>query len=481
MVDEPFVVFDTRAYRELARPLPRRRTRRWLLAPALVAAGIGTIFLLWPRTPVPVSVVSRGDIVHVVVALGRVETEELTELSATVPARIVQVHVSEGDRVRAGEVLVSLDAEEYQARRQEALRTLEAAQAKLAELKRGARKEQLEAARALVQEAQGECAAARARLEEIERGARPEERELARARLEGALAELVLAKKTCDRHEELWKQNVVSTQVLEEARARLQAAQARYNELKAAYDLVTAGPSAEERRRARAAVDAAEGRLIQAQKKLEEMINGATEEELRAAEAEVQRAQAALRRTEHELRQMQILAPRDGQVVRVLRERGELAQGPLVIFGAGRRTVRAEIAEADVYKVRPGQPVTITAEALPGRTLSGKIAAVAPLFGRKNYLSGHPKDRVDVKVLEAKIVLDEDEPLPVYMRVEVRLRQVVATNVLRVPAQALRTAGGRTMVRTPAGDREVIPGARDDQYVEIVSGLAEGDRVMAWR
>lgn len=88
---------------------PLRNGFLLLLAAALVYGGY---LVAMPRlfgTPVRPVLVSRGDIVETIVASGRAETPSGVDVASQVIGTVARVHVREGDRVRAGDVLVSLD------------------------------------------------------------------------------------------------------------------------------------------------------------------------------------------------------------------------------------------------------------------------------------------------------------------------------------------------------------------------------------
>jgi len=101
--------------------------RRWPLL--LVAAGLlaGLVFYFGPRPrAVEIVKVERRALTQSVVATGRLATPARVEISSQLAARIDSIEVREGDRVRAGQLLVQLRSDEAQA-------TLTAARAALAE------------------------------------------------------------------------------------------------------------------------------------------------------------------------------------------------------------------------------------------------------------------------------------------------------------------------------------------------------------
>ena len=203
--------------------------RRWpLLLAALAVLGLA-IFLLVPRgRAVEVVIAARGPVTQSVVASGRIATPARIAISSQLAARIEQVLVREGDRVRAGQLLVRLRSEEADAALASARAALAEAQGRarqLSDVQRPVADQQLVQARAALRLAEQELQRARdlrakgfvsqARVDEAERalaGARAAElaaQAQARANLDGGV------------------ESELSRTRLDQARAALDAAQAR--------------------------------------------------------------------------------------------------------------------------------------------------------------------------------------------------------------------------------------------------------------
>src|SRR6184192_3081643 len=121
-----------------------------------------------------------------------------------------------------------------------------------------------------------------------------------------------------------------------------------------------------------------------------------------------------------------IVSPIDGTVLRVYARRGEsfstVTPRPLFsLADTSSRHIKAEIDERDVDKVSVGQRVVIQADALDGKKLTGSVASVSDMMGRKSISTGDPADKSDRDVLEAVIDLeDNSRPLPIGLRVTVQ-------------------------------------------------------------
>jgi multidrug resistance efflux pump len=463
---------------EASRPVWRRRLIMGTAAAGLIAMIVGARSIVHPH---PTYTVRGGDIVHRFVAQGRVECNQTVDVFPEVSAVIRSVLVNEGDRVTEGQTLVELDDASLQAAHSEAVHAAAAAQARWEELKGGTRQELIDAAKAQVLMLEAQWEAAKAKEQEVLRGPRAEEIEQALQLLEAAKAEEETAQAQYERAKKL-KAGDLSPSELEEFALRATGSRKTRLAREAQWKLLTAGASAEEKDQAKAAVKAAFGRLRQAQAELNRLRKGPSLEEKQAAEALYHQAEAAVERARIALGNTRIRSPMSGIVLRRFHHPGELVhpQIPLpllVLCDDAERELRIEIMEGDVYKVRTGQDVLITSESYVGSRWRGRITRLAPVMGRKRLMSEHPREKTDVKVLEAWVLPDEKLDLPINVPVEVTAEVVIRHDVPIVPWRCVSPAD-RTVKLSDGTVRMVELGARDDGYVEVVSGLQVGDRLL---
>jgi HlyD family secretion protein len=119
---------DLSALRIQRDPEPRRTSRAWLLLAAVlvVAAGVAAYFLANqglrpPRVEaVSASVVSEGQATTVLAATGYVEAERKADLSPKITSRITELNVTEGTRVKKGDIIARLDSTDLDAQLAEA-------------------------------------------------------------------------------------------------------------------------------------------------------------------------------------------------------------------------------------------------------------------------------------------------------------------------------------------------------------------------
>lgn len=134
--------------------------------------------------------------------------------------------------------------------------------------------------------------------------------------------------------------------------------------------------------------------------------------------------------------------------------------------------VEAEVFESDLALLRPGQRVEIAPQSYPGRTFNGRLSFVNPFFDPKTRTV---KVRVELPNPEFKLKPE--------MLVRATIREPLG-DCLAVPVSAVMDSGRRKVVwvETAPGvfaAREVAVGARAGSHVQILSGVAEGEKVAA--
>jgi len=313
--------------------------KRIILIAGVAAVGLGLALYLWALgRPRPL------------VGSGTVEARNI-RVGSKVGGRIEEVRAREGERVKAGQILVTFDD-------QELLAALERARANLQKMERGYRPEEIEEARAA-------AAQARAEMEEARHGYRSEQVAQAQAELEQAQADALNAERTWKRAQQLADEGVFSRQQRDDAEAawkmavaRLERARERYTELERGYRAET--------------VAAAEARYRQAEAVRERTERGFRVEDVAAARAELRDAEARYR-------ERQVLAPADA-VVEVLDVRpGDLIPPNVPIatlLEAGQLYVRIYIPETEIGRVRLGQKADLRVDSFPTETFSGEVEQI---------------------------------------------------------------------------------------------------------
>ena len=192
-----------------------------------------------------------------------------------------------------------------------------------------------------------------------------------------------------------------------------------------------------------------------------------------AAVASADATHAAVSAAQAKLAQTTVRAGIDGVVLKRDVYPGDLATPGKELLELGdpaRIRVTATVDERDIPRVRVGQKVVMSTDALPGRILSGHVRALTP--------GGDPNQRA----FRVRIALDPAAggavPLPFGLTLEINIVTRSETAALLVPEGAL--AGGRVwLVRDGrAHARAVSIGIHGGGKAEIRAGLAEGDTVI---
>ena len=140
--------------------------------------------------------------------------------------------------------------------------------------------------------------------------------------------------------------------------------------------------------------------------------------------------------------------------------------------------VEFRIHESSINKVMPGQDVTVTVEAHPDLTFHGKLARVAPLPDPQ-----HGWFDTGVKVYSAYASIEgTHEVLKPGMSAKIEILVDRLQNVKIVPVQVIENRADKKFcyVATDSGpkEREVVIGVFNNTFVEIVSGLQVGEKVL---
>ncbi|MHC4260197.1 MAG: efflux RND transporter periplasmic adaptor subunit [Planctomycetota bacterium] len=139
--------------------------------------------------------------------------------------------------------------------------------------------------------------------------------------------------------------------------------------------------------------------------------------------------------------------------------------------------VEVKIHETWVGKIQPDQGAKITFSALPDQTFNGKVLKKAPLPDPEDFLNP------DLKVYTTDVSIEgTHESLKTGMTAKAEIIIDELHDVLSVPIQSVINVEGKKICFVATGKgtqrREVETGAFNDSFVEIKSGLAEGEKVM---
>jgi len=333
---------------------------------------------------------------------------DLTPLSTRVSGTVAQVAVNDYQNVKAGDLLVELKNDDYQAQVEQAaavVRTAEAAieNARRQQLLQDARIMQadagIDAGKAQVVQAQSGIEASMAQIKD------------AQAAVEATKADVVRTDSERRRQEALIEAGAATRQKLEQVVADAERFQAILASREAALAQAHAGLNAR-----RADLAQAEASLLgrrsdaEAQRRQRDVL----ESQEVQARADLSARQAGLKVAQTNLEYTRIVAPADGIVGERKVRAGQLVSPGTQVLSLVQSTpwVLANYKETQLAHVRRGDAVDITVDALPGLQLKGHVAEIAPASGSQFALL--PPDNATgnftkvVQRIPVKITLDPD-------------------------------------------------------------------------
>ena len=210
--------------------------------------------------------------------------------------------------------------------------------------------------------------------------------------------------------------------------------------------------------------------------------------QLEQFDAQILQAQLSVDSAMLDLDRTRITAPMDGTVVAVLVDEGQTvnanADAPTLVMLADldEMIVRAEISEADVPRVQPGQRVYFTILGDPDTPIEATLLDVEP--APESITSGTATSGNAVYYNGRFVVPNPDHRLRISMTAQVTIVLDEARDVVVVPSSALVSAPRGSFVRVYDAATEAIEmrpvevGLNNNILAEIVSGLEEGEMIV---
>lgn len=384
-----------------------------------IAVGIGLLLaisggvyasLQWSKkgiVTVQTGRVVRQDLTSLVTASGEVKPRNYINIGSNAqgPARITDILVKEGDRVRRGQALAKLESVQPEA--------------------------DVAAQRATVTSTQAESAAAEASLKAQDSNLRTLEASIERSR-----ADLTRAKLDFDRSERLLKEGLVSRQDFDTRRAAVQSGEATLRE--------------------------SEARLAQAKAQIEQF-----RASLSAAQRRITVSEANLRRATDVLNRTQSTSPIDGVVTNLPVRVGETvvpgiqnSSASLIMTIADMSIITAEVKvdETDIVNVKLDQLADVTVDAMPGRSFKGHVIEIGnTAILRSTGLAASQSAISSQEAKDFKVVIALDNP-PDEMRpgLSCTAKIITATRQksVTIPIQALTVRQKGDLEARKEGEKE---------------------------
>lgn len=368
-----------------------------------------------------------------ITASGTVEPVQTVNLSPDNAGILQALYVEQGDRVEQGDLIAQMESDDIEAQLAQRQAAVAEAEARLAEVRRGSLPED-------ISQAEATLAAARAAVRDAE------------ARLERAENQLA-------RNQRLYEEGAISVDELEGFRREVRGAQA--------------------------GLEQAQFQAEEARQQLIDVRNDPDPEVLDQTQAQLEQVRAQLQATQVALEDTRVRAPFSGIITQKFATEGAFvtpttsaseasaATSTAIVALASELEVLAEVPEADIEQIRPGQAVEIRADAFPDRQFEGRVRLIAP----------EAIERQNVTLFQVRIeLLSGQETLLSNMNVTVAFIGETQDDALVVPTVAVVTQEGRTGVLIPGEDdriqfQPVSLGSQVGQEVQILEGVEAGDRV----
>ncbi len=404
---------------------------------------------------VSVEKVEKRTIKEKVSASGKVFPETEVKISSDVSGEIVELYIAEGDSVTAGQLLAKIDPDAYQSQVERGVASVNNAQAQLANAKSGVERSKAQLTQAIAQK------------EQIE-------------------AQITNARAIHNRNIGLHKDGVISDAEFDASLSNLEALEANL----------------------RSAV----ANVVSSEANLEAAIQS-----VKAGEYTVKSMEASLKELQTSLRRTTIYAPTSGVISMLNVEKGERVVGTSMMTGTELMRianldvmeVQVDVSENDVLRVSLNDTAEIDIDAFIDRKFWGVVTKIAN-SASNTATASLTTDQVTNFVVKIRIAPESYTDLIVPgkrfpfhpgMSASVEINTRTEQDVLSVPIQAVTTREKEDKKKNKTEETETISasdlreivfvchgdtakiadvktGIQDDEYIQVISGLQEGDEVV---
>lgn len=408
--------------------LHKKNMFRWLI---IAAAGVTAIAVIniSNAAEVRIETVNKGSIKEFVELRGKVELDSRAEIYAKLGGFVDEINAEEGDAVKEGSKLLKLSEDDlnFAIRRAEAL--YKGSNAELQSLKSSIKPERVKLAEAEHKQAE---AAMKASLEDY------------RNKLD-----------IYDKLKLLYQSGGVAESDLKDARAILAASEGEYIR--------------------------AEQAVCIAQYNLDMLNDGVSEDDIRALEANAAAAEVQLDELIKDKGKTDIFSPIEGVVLAKYVKKDEAVQPGTLLYEVGdydSAYLKVDVLVDDIGKIEEGQKVIISGDVLNGREIHGEVYFIAPKAENKLSTLGVEQQRVEVRIrfnnknlrLRPGYTLDAD----------IITRE--KTDSIYVSDKSVFDFEGKDSVFVVGNNklelRSVECGIENDDFIEILSGLSEGEKLV---
>lgn len=479
-------------FTSLTASLRRRPVVSALLLALLAAAAVVAVKSRGPEGPVlSYYPVKRGDFLISIVEGGNIEAvnEVVVRSEVEGTARIIYI-VPEGNQVTNGQLLVELDSASSQDAVNQQQINVEKAQFALIQAE-----QQLEIQKSMVE---SEISAAKLKLEfaekdleKFEKGEAAQSLRNAQIEITNVFESLKIAEEKLGWTEKLFEKGFETKANLDRDRLSVSQTKLKLEQAQKNLWMIETFDNPKKRRTLESAVQEAKDDLarvkLQGERKLAQY-----EADVTTQKSTLELSKKKLERDMKQLAATKIYAPQDGLVVyggsggdrrfssesmieegATVRNRQELIKLPDI----SEMKLIVKIHETHINNIRRGQLAYVVLDGMPDKRFQGVVNKVAPLPDSASRW-GNP----NLKVYATEILIQDKLP-NVKPGVSARAEIIITNlpNVLTVPIQCVTTRKGQQVVFLETAPQVPVPvkvGLYNTKFIEIVSGVKEGDRVL---
>lgn len=199
-------------------------------------------------------------------------------------------------------------------------------------------------------------------------------------------------------------------------------------------------------------------------------------EDVNIYQSQIDQARANVNLYQSQISDAYLRSPINGRITDINAKRGEVASPstPIInLLSSDPFQIKVNIYEQDIVNAKQGDPVLINLVAFPKQSFEGKIIAI------------DPAEKIVDNVVYYEVTIDfpnQPEATKSGMTADVVIRTNDKNDVLRVSKNTVENINGKDILQVitkgKVEDRQVTIGLEGNDYVEILSGLNEGEEVV---
>lgn len=438
---------------------------------------------------IPVVTVERKSFSLEVIDRGVVRPARISPISSQISSNLAKIVwlIDEGAEVKTGDMVARFDSKPFEDALLKAEQAYGDARATMFASEKLLSIQQ-EEEKGKIEEAERKLAIATIQANNSENGSGPLQRRVLEQKLHQAQRELAINTSELKDLEALLEKGHVSVRERDKVADKVQSSKEAVTVAEAELDNFQTYLWPKILREAELLVSGARSDLVRVQRTAELLIAN------RMAEVEknrrlVERKLEELDRAKIDVRNCEIFSPTDGILLysELPRDTGKrkvqigdsvwVGQTFLQVPDTTDLVTEVEVREVDVAQIEPGMSARIEVDAFPGQQFNGTVVTIASL-------ASDDGGEVTLRRFPTRIRFEGDTgKVHVGMSVTVRIVYQELQEVLAIPISGVIYHQDRTLVKkvTESGETvevEVTLGARGRQFLEVVSGLAEGDRIL---